>query len=546
MAVLGASTAFSPALVSTAHADERHHGAKQLELQVLGSYRTGFFDEGGSEIPAHDSTSQRLFVTNGAEGKIDIIDMHDPMNPTLISQVDLAPYGKAATSVAVKRGLVAAAVVNNDKQQNGKVVFMDTEGTILNQLTVGALPDMLTFSANGRYLLVANEGEPNDDYSIDPEGTVSIIDLDCDDERDGKHHHDMTLGQCAAQLEQESVRTAGFTSFNGKPLAPGIRVFGPNATVAQDMEPEYITIDKNSKTAWVSLQENNAVAVIDIKKAKVEKLISLGFKDHSLAGNELDASNKDGGINIANWPVFGMYLPDSIASYQFRGKTFIVTANEGDSRDYAGFSEEARVKDLSLDPVAFPDAAYLQESANLGRLKVTTTMGDIDNDGDFDALFSYGARSFSIRTADGELVYDSGSDFERITADQLPADFNSHNKENNSFDDRSDDKGPEPEGLAIGKIGSRTYGFIGLERVGGVMVYDITNPYRPEFVQYINNRDFLGNPALGTAGDLAPEGLAFIDASDSPINKPLLVVANEVSGSTTMYAIELSGKNKER
>ncbi|MEW6428814.1 MAG: choice-of-anchor I family protein [Thermodesulfobacteriota bacterium] len=511
-----------------------HPGPQTLDLQVLGAYRTSIFAEGGSEIPAHDPKSQRLFVTNGAEGKIDIIDMADPANPVLVKQVDLAGFGKAATSVAVHRGLVAAAVVNTDRQQNGQVVFMDTDGNVINHLTVGALPDMLTFTPNGRYLLVANEGEPSDDYTVDPEGSVSIIDL----EGDEKHLCPGGYLRRAGRLEQEDVRTAGFAAFNDQELPSGIRVFGPNASVAQDMEPEYITIDDQSRTAWVTLQENNAVAVIDIKDAKVEKLLSLGFKDHSLPGNELDPSNEDGGINIANWPVKGMYLPDAVASYMVRGKTYIVTANEGDSRDYAGFSEEARIKDLVLDPVAFPDAATLQKKVNLGRLKATTTLGDTDGDGDFDELYSFGARSFSIRTAGGELVYDSGSDLERITADVLPFDFNSDNEENDSFDGRSDDKGPEPEGLAIGRIGNRTYCFLGLERIGGVMVYDITNPRAPEFVRYLNNRDFAGDPALDTAGDLGPEGLLFIDAGKSPIKKPLLVVANEVSGSTTIYEIE--------
>jgi hypothetical protein len=514
--------------------------AKKIELRVLGSYRTGIFVDGGSEIPAFDPGAQRLYVTNRAERKIDILDVKDPAKPVLIHQVDLTPYGHAANSVAVHRGLVAAAVENNDKQQNGKVVFLDTDGNVINQLTVGALPDMLTFSPDGNHLLVANEGEPNDDYTIDPEGSVSIIELSCCDELDSKYEdHYRTLPACAAELEQEDVRTAGFFSFNNLPLAAGIRIFGPNATVAQDLEPEYITIDKSSKTAWVTLQENNAIAVIDIKEARVKDLIGLGFKDHILTGNELDASNKDGGINLASWPVSGLYLPDAVASYKYRGNTFIVTANEGDSRDYEGFKEEARVKDLALDPLAFPDASSLQDNANLGRLKVTNTLGDIDGDGDFDQLFSFGARSFSIRTASGELVYDSGADLERITASLLPDDFNSDNEENGTFDGRSDDKGPEPEGLAIGRIGSRTYCFLGLERIGGIMVYDITNPHAPHYVQYVNNRDFLGDPELDTAGDLGPEGLVFIDATDSPTREPLLVVANEISGSTTIYSVTM-------
>jgi hypothetical protein len=245
-------------------------------------------------------------------------------------------------------------------------------------------------------------------------------------------------------------------------------------------------------------------------------------------------------------------MPDAISSYTYRGKTYIVTANEGDSRDYDGFSEEARVEDLVLDADAFPDAVELQLEQNLGRLKTTTANGDIDSDGEFETLYSYGARSFSIWTAGGELVYDSGSDFEDITAAELPGDFNSNNDENGSFDNRSDDKGPEPEGIALGRIGNRTIAFIGLERVGGIMAYDVTNPRKVEFLDYINNRDFSVDAQLpdGTTNplvrDLGPEGLVFIRASKSPNGKNLLVVGNEVSGTTTIFEVDVDVPRKGR
>ena len=294
--------------------------------------------------------------------------------------------------------------------------------------------------------LTANEGEPDDDYIIDPEGSVSIIKI----KKGG-----------AAKLKQKNVKTASFAPFNSIKddlVAAGVRIFGPGASVAKDLEPEFLTVDKGSKTAWVTLQENNAIAEIDIKKAKVKKIFALGTKDHSVVGNGLDASNKDDEINIAPWPVHGLYQPDSIASYQVKGVTYLVTANEGDARDYDGFSEEARVKDLVLDPTAFPDAATLQLEENLGRLKTTTADGDTDGDGDFDELFSYGARSFSIWTTDGDLVFDSGDEFEATTAFKFPFDFNSTNDENDSFDNRSDDKGPEPEGVVLGEIGKKKKG----------------------------------------------------------------------------------------
>lgn len=496
-------------------------GKHSIELVPLDTYATGIFDDSAAEIVAHDPESQRLFVVNGAEATIDVLDASDPANLVKLDDIDVSPYGKAANSVDVSDGVVAAAVENNDKQADGVVVFFDTNGEYLGQVTVGALPDMLTFTHDGDWLLVANEGEPNDDYTVDPWGTVSIIDM-----REG-----------ADDLDPSDVRSVDFEDFNGATLDPSIRIFGPTATVAQDLEPEYIATSKNGRHAWVVMQENNAMARIDVRRAKILDLIGLGFKDHSAGGNGIDASNRDDAINIANWPVLGMYQPDAIGTYRYKGRTLIVTANEGDSRDYDGFSEEERVKDLTLDPTAFPDAAALQADENLGRLKTTTANGDTDGDGDFDELYAYGARSFSIRTARGKLLYDSGDDFEQITAAQIPADFNSTNDENDSFDNRSDDKGPEPEGLTLGKVEGRTYAFIGLERVGGIMVYDITNPNDVAFVQYINTRDFAGDPVAGTAGDLGPEGLTFIEEDDSPIDEPLLAVASEVSGTVTTYVV---------
>ena len=259
--------------------------------------------------------------------------------------------------------------------------------------------------------------------------------------------------------------------------------------------------------------------------------------------NKLDASNKDGMINITNWPVYGMYLPDAIASYKFWYKTFIITANEGDSRDYSGFGEEERVADVVLDPTAFPNAEELQKEENLGRLKITNTMGDIDGDGDYDKLYSYGARSFAIWSESGELVYESGSILEEITAQYYPDDFNSSDEENNSFDDRSDDKGPETEGVAVGTIYGKTYAFVGLERIGGIMVFNVTNPYMPEFIEYINMRDFSGDPESDTAGDLSPEGLKFVPAWQSPTQKPLLLVGYEISGSIGVFEINTVRNN---
>ncbi|MBW4556826.1 MAG: choice-of-anchor I family protein [Trichormus sp. ATA11-4-KO1] len=505
--------------------------AEAVSLTPLGTYSTGLFDEGGAEIPTYDPLNKRLFVTNGADKTIDIIDISDPTNPSRLSQIDITPYGAGANSVAFNNGLLAAAVEANNTQDPGKALFFNADGVFLGGVTVGALPDMLTFTPDGNRLLVANEGEPNDDYMIDPEGSVSLIDLNISD------------------LSNSNVITAGFGDFNDQIddlRAAGVRIFGTNATVAQDLEPEYITVSDDSTKAWVALQENNAFGVLDLINNKFTDIIPLGFKDRSLPGNGFDASNRDGAINIANWPVFGLYQPDGIDSYTAsNGKTYIVTANEGDARDYDGFSEELRLGDdeYQLDPTVFPNANELKEDENLGRLNVTNTLGDANGDGLFEQIYAYGARSFSIWDAETlDLVYDSGDDFEQIIAQRLPDFFNSNNDEN-GFDTRSDDKGPEPEDVKIAEIDGRFYAFIGLERVGGIMTYDVTDPENPVFIDYINNRDFSVETTLINGDvnpdvkDLAPEGLLFISATDSPNRKPLLVVANEVSGTTTLYNV---------
>lgn len=489
--------------------------------QVTGLERIGRFDGGlgetAAEISAFDPATNRLFVVNAVAATIDVVDLSDPAAPTAIASIDVTGFGAVANSVDVAGGVVAVAVEAADKTQPGTVAFFDTNGAALGSVPVGALPDMVTFAAGGDLLVVANEGEPSDDYQTDPEGTISIVDL-------------------SGGVGAATVTTVRFDAFNqGGPradeLPAEVRIFGPGASVAQDLEPEYIAVSPDGTTAWVTLQENNAVAIVDLAGGTVERIVALGFKDHSAPGNALDPSNRDGGVHVANWPVWGMYQPDAIAAHEIGGTVYLFTANEGDARDYDGFSEEERMGGLELDPAAFPDAASLQQDANLGRLNSTTATGDTDGDGDVDRLFAYGARSFSIWSGEtGALVFDSGDQLEQITAVQAPALFNSQG-DADSFDSRSDDKGPEPEAIAVGKIDGRVYAFIGLERIGGLFVYDVTDPAEPFFVLY--------QPS--GPGDLAPEGLEYVPATSSPNGEPLLVVANEVSGTVAIYQVQTAG-----
>jgi DNA-binding beta-propeller fold protein YncE len=483
-----------------------------LSFRHLSTYETGQFDESAAEISAYSAETKRLYVVNADAGAIDVLDVSDPSSPQKIATLASNSAGAGVNSVAVHGDLIAVALVGETTQEDGKVVFFDLDGNEQGAVNVGANPDMLTFTQDGTYVVVANEGEPSDDYTNDPDGSISII-----------------------SVADKSVRTAGFETITELP--DGMRVGKPGAAIAADMEPEYVAISPDGKTAYVALQENNGVAIVDIAAAKVTGLFGFGYKDHSVVA--FDASNKDGGTNIRTWPVMGMYQPDAIAAYDVAGQTYLVTANEGDARDYDGWSEETRVAKLTLDPVAFPNADELQADGALGRLKTTTAMGDTDGDGDHDVIYSYGARSFSIWSTSGDLVFDSGSQMERLTSSRLGPNFNSNNDENDSGDKRSDDKGPEPEGVVLGQIEGKTIAFIGLERVGGVMAYDISDPENATFLGYANNRNFDGNAEAGKAGDLGPEGLTFIPAAISPNGKDLLVVANEVSGTTTFFEIDL-------
>ena len=502
-----------------------------------------------SEIPAFDPVSKRLYVV--AASTVDIVaastvDIYVVSNTGALTKPSVglqqltpgftpASGTAAPNSVAIKNGIVAVAYEvkgSGGTHQRGRVSFFNAaDGVFINSVEVGFLPDMLTFTADGKKVLVANEGEPNENYSFDPEGSVSVIDL--------------TNGAATA-----TVQEANFNAFNSQ-LATlrtqGLRVIGTNATLSQDVEPEYIAIAPDGLTATITLQEANAIATLNIATATITGIKPLGLKNHNLTGNGIDASDRDvngtspggGTINIKNVPVFGMYQPDAIASFAANGQTYYITANEGDSRvrptsgtaipstpEGAIYNEEARVGDTAyiLDPIAFPNAADLKKPENLGRLTVSNKTGDIDGDGDFDQIHAFGSRSFTIWDATGNLVYDSGDQLEKLTAQFNPTGFNSDGVPNAGFDTRSDNKGPEPEGVTVGTINGRTYAFIGLERVGDVIVYDITNPVSPTFVQYVN-----------PAEDRGVEGLVFVSAADSPTGKPLVITANETSNTVSVF-----------
>ena len=537
--------------------------------------------EGAAEIVQFHPATNTIYAINSAadEPTIEIIDasslttdaLSNPLSsenltstalvlPTEQSGVILA----GPTSVAVSGNWMAVAVPAADKATNGLILFyngLDTSSpTFVKAVEVGNLPDMVTFTPDASKVLTANEGEPSGDYNIDPEGSISVITI-----VDG--------------TPSDNSTTISFSDYNGKkaelvtqgmhfPNPSGRTINGTliSTSVAQDLEPEYITT--TNEMAYVTLQENNGLAIVDLSDNSV-KIIGLGFKDWS--DYQLDGM-EDGSVSFGQYDdLYGMYMPDTIASYQWKDANFLLTANEGDAREYffdtknangeqdedlcnaAGgqdfdeddgclsYTDETQGRRLdyalgsNLDTLAGDDPRDFDFTAYpLGRLTVTNTLGDKNNDGEYEALYAYGARSFTIWDNNGLVVFDSGDDFERITASVHGDTFNNNNDENEG-DSRSANKGPEPEALTVGQVGDKTYAFIGLERLGGIFVYDVTNPYNATFVDYVINRDLTeGGDVIGDSG---PEGMVFVAADRSPTGLALVIIGNEVSGTVSVWQI---------
>ena len=475
-------------------------------LVKVGAYNTN--KKGGSEIVSFCKDTKYMYTTNGADNALDIIDINDPKNPTLVKQVDLSPYGTGVNSVNAKNKVAVAVENGNDvvgkKQSKGKVVIFKANGDYDKNITVGYLPDMVTFNNDGTKIIVANEGEPNNDYSVDPIGSIGIIDV------------------ATGVYTDINFSNATLTSSNdGTEVRLGAT---PSNNKAQDFEPEYITVVGDY--AYVTLQENNAMVKVDIANATIEYVKSYGVKSYETA-NTIDIE-EEGEIKMKNYPsLFGLYMPDSIASYEVNGSIYLVTANEGDGREYINddetfeFVDEAKIKKLTLDPSI--EDAYKDEND----LKVMVDLGDSNNDGVYEELYTYGARSFSIWNNDGDLVFDSGDEISKKVALYQPELFN---QDEGEMDGRSGNKGAEPEALSVGKIDGKTYAFVGLERQNAIMVYDITTPSNAKFISYIITEN---------EGDISAEGMKFIPATVSPNGKNLLLVSFEVSGSTVIYEIKL-------
>jgi hypothetical protein len=512
-----------------------------LDLELLG--RTPAGGEATAEIAAFDPKTKRVFTTDAENNQLDVFDFSKPATPLPLAPIDLSPYGAGPNSVVYLSSLraVAVAVEAANVGEAGSVVVFDAKkGTHLVTFPAGALPDMVTTSEDERYLLVANEGEPASDGSVDPEGSVTVIDL-------------------KRGLKKAEVETAGF---HGVQLRGPVRAFSPGSTVEQDLEPEYITT--SGDWAWVSIQEANAVGILDIEAAEFVSVRSLGFKNLGLPENAFDATDKDKAATIEpHQSVYGMYQPDAISAFSVKvrvpdrwpsdwdwlGKglsdktdgrqalhgsfhkpryvtrTLIATANEGDARDWDFFAEEERVEDLALAPDVFP--ATVSDEKQLGRLTVTSTLGNTDADADYEQLYAFGGRSMSLLSPGGRVVYDTGEELERLSATLDAANFNKDNAASN-VDNRSDNKGPEPEAVTTGEVGGHTYAFLGAERCGMIYAFDLSStPGEAEFAGWINTRE----------GDLGPEGIEFVSRWDSPTGKAMLLVTYEISGTVAAYSV---------
>lgn len=515
------------------------NGNASLDLTQEARYDAGMTnaDGGVMEIVDYNTVTGWAYAVNGQTGNLTAIavkDMADSENVDLLDGNDIDvksiveancegfTYGDM-TSVAVSADgtKLAAAVQAEGYADNGRVAVFtcNADGTLTFEQAyeTGVQPDMVTFTPDDSRILTANEGEPREGYAdgaVDPAGSVTVITV-----ADG------------------TAVNVDFTAYDSneerqKLIDAGI-VMKKDTIPSEDLEPEYIAAGND--TAYVTLQEANAIAVIDLGSLKVTGIYSAGYEDYSTTAVDID--KKDEAYNPAVYESLrGIRMPDGVALYSVDGVDYIVTANEGDSREWGDYLNEDE-RDFG-DGQTSPTGKITAENSGLTGKVVFFDSSDYDGlDSGLDYVF--GGRSFTVFRADESgltEIYDSGSDFEAKTAEYIPENFNCSN-DDKSLDDRSGKKGPESESITVGTVGERTYAFIGLERVGGVMVYDITDPAETVYVNYINSRDF----SEDIAGDDSPEGLCFIPAADSADGNAYLLAACEVSG--TVAAYELTANN---
>ena len=503
--------------------------------------------EGSGEIATFHPGSKRIFATNGVKNAIDIFDISNVAAPKKVGSLSLSPYGNDVTSVAAGRDVVVAAVLVTEtfsatgapSTPNGKLVVFDTNGKVLSSPDIlGVLPDSVTFAPNGTTALVAIEGQPvcakddpattakeDTDYlkASDPEGGVSIVDLT----------------NPAAPV----VKFAGFKQFNVAQMkAKGIAVSSVVNNVAKDFEPEFITAVDN-KYAYVTIQEANAIGKLDIEAASFES-VTRAFES-KLSVTARDTSDRDSGAGPRNYAnVVGASQPDAIASFKVGSGHYFVTANEGDAREYTCLNDDQRGSSLKVDTRRFPNWSTLSASAALGRAKVNPTIGDRDGDGDIDTIHLRGSNSMTMYR-NGIALWDSGELLDQIQIKAFGvANINgshslSSDKSTMNYvgQDRSDDKGSEPEGVAVGMVGNTRVAILGLERMTALAVFDITQPRSPVFQEWLQMLPAKATPAKDVK-HWSPEGIVFVSADKSPSGKALIITSYELSGSISIHQIE--------
>lgn len=511
-----------------------------LDLERIGQYVSGYSNKDGgvAEIVSYDAKNNKAWVVNGVTGKLDILDLTGvtcgasaempAVSLDVRALVEAADesfgYGDmTSVSVNAELGLAAVALQEAAHDKNGKVALLDTQGELVALLDAGVQPDMVTFTPDGGKILTANEGEPRQGYGegiADPAGSVTVITLNKEN---------------PAESEAKTIGFEAFDSRRDELAAQGV-ILKKGTAPSVDLEPEYIACGNDA--AYVSLQEANAVAVLDLAAEAFTGVYSLGYQDLSLEENAADLV-EDGVYSPKTYPdAVGAYMPDGLALYTVGGSAYLLTANEGDAREWgqddAEYVNEEKADLTAADGTAAEKVRVLDAESCDGLPAGKNVL--------------FGSRSFSLYRVDEDgltQVFDSGRDFEEKTAAYFPDFFNCSN-DDNDFDSRSAKKGPEPESVTVGAVGGKTYAFVALERIGGILVYDITDPSAAAYCNYINTRDFSENPddadpeknpAFHLTGDVAPEGLYFIPAEDSPSSTPILLAAFEVSGTVAAYAV---------
>lgn len=503
--------------------------------------------EGGAEIPTYHPASKRLFSTNGARNTVDVYDLSNPAKPVRINRVDLKNFGSDVTSVAAGRDVVVAAVHKAEtfsangvpSLPNGVLVVMDLDGKVISSPDLkGVLPDAVTFTPSGTRALVAIEGQPvcakddpattineSTDYlkAVDPLGGVSIVDL--------------------SDPRNPDVSFVGFKGFTVSELrAKGLALSSVVNDASKDLEPEYIVALDEMK-AYVTIQEANGIGVLDLQnRAWID--VRRAFES-KLVGTPIDTSDRDSGRGPRSYVnVVGASQPDAIAGFKIGSGHYLVTANEGDAREYSCLNDDLRASSLKVDSRRFRDWKTWSANSELGRSKVNPNAGDRDGDGDIDTIHLRGARSMTIYR-NGAVLWDSGKLLEEIQTSAFGVQ-NINGSHSLSTDkstvnylpqDRSDDKGSEPEGIAVGIVGDARVAVLGLERMSALVVFDISNLRAPSLIKWIQMMPVTSTP-VSQATAWSPEGVVFVPAEKSPNGKALFITSFELSGSLTIHQIE--------